>query len=212
VPQRAAKRLRVAVLVSGSGTNLQSVLDHCAAGTVEAEVVLVFANKRGATALERARRHGVPTEVLESSGMAREEYDARAAAVIDRYSPELLVLAGYMRILTSALIDHYPDRIINIHPALLPSFPGLRAQKQALDSGVRVTGCTTHFVRAEVDAGPVILQEAVPVEPGDTEETLTRRILEREHELLPRSIQLFAEGRLKVEGRHVHVLPAAHQP
>ncbi len=211
MPQRAAKRLRVAVLVSGSGTNLQSVLDHCAAGTLDAEVVLVFSNKRGATALERARRHGVPTEVLESSGMAREEYDARAAAIIDGYGPELLVLAGYMRIVTPAFIDHYPDRIINIHPALLPSFPGVHAQKQALDSGVRVTGCTTHFVRAEVDAGPVILQEAVPVEAGDTEETLTRRILDREHELLPRSIQLFAEGRLRVDGRHVHVLPVAHQ-
>lgn len=208
----ALKRLRVAVLVSGSGTNLQSILDHCASGQIDAEVVLVFSNKRGAAALERARRAGVPTEVLESSGLGREEYDARAAAVIDGYGPELLVFAGYMRIVTASFVDHYPDRIINIHPALLPSFPGIHAQKQALDHGVRVTGCTTHFVRSDVDAGPIILQEAVAVEPGDTEETLTRRILEREHEVLPRSIQLFAEGRLKVEGRRVRVLPPATGP
>jgi phosphoribosylglycinamide formyltransferase-1 len=204
----ALKRLRVAVLVSGSGTNLQSVLDRCASGSIDAEVVLVFSNKREATALERARRAGVPTEVLEPAGLGREEYDAKAAVVIDRYGPELLVLAGYMRIVTPAFVDHFRDRIINIHPALLPAFPGVNAQKQALDYGVRVTGCTTHFVRAEVDAGPIILQEAVTVEPGDTEESLTRRVLEREHELLPRTIQLFAEGRLKVEGRRVKVLPA----
>lgn len=203
----ALKRLRVAVLVSGSGTNLQSILDHCQAGTIDAEVVLVFSNKRGAPALERAKRAGVPTEVLESSGMGRDAYDAKAAAVIDGYGPELLVFAGYMRIVTAPFVEHYRDRVVNIHPALLPSFPGVHAQKQALDYGVRVTGCTTHFVSAEVDQGPVILQEAVAVEPGDTEETLTRRILEREHELLPRTIQLFAEGRLKVEGRRVRILP-----
>jgi len=209
VAVRAPKRLRVAVLVSGAGTNLQSVLDHCASGAIDAGVVLVFSNKRDAAALDRARRAGVPTEVLEPSGLGREEYDAKAAAIIDRYGPELLVFAGYMRIVTAGFVAHYPDRIMNIHPALLPSFPGVHAQKQALDYGVRVTGCTTHFVRAEVDAGPVILQEAVPVEAGDTEETLTQRILEREHELLPRSIQLFAEGRLRVEGRRVRIMPPA---
>jgi phosphoribosylglycinamide formyltransferase-1 len=202
-----AKRLRVAVLVSGSGTNLQALLDQAATRSIDAEVVLVFSNKRDAPALERARRAGVPTEVLEAAGLTREQYDARAAAVIDRYSPGLLVFAGYMRIVTPAFVDHYPDRIVNIHPALLPAFPGVHAQKQALDYGVRVTGCTTHFVRGEVDAGPVILQEAVAVEPGDTEETLTKRVLAREHELLPRTVQLFAQGRLKVEGRRVRILP-----
>lgn len=205
----AGKPLRVAVLVSGSGTNLQSILDHSATDRISAKVVLVFSNKRDAGALERARQAGVATEVLDAAGLGRDEYDQKAAAVIDRYQPELLVFAGYMRIVTPAFVARYPDRIINIHPALLPSFPGVHAQKQALDYGVRVTGCTTHFVRAEVDAGPVILQESVPVEPGDTEETLTRKILEKEHDLLPRSIQLFAEGRLKVEGRRVRIMPEA---
>ena len=201
-------RLRVAVLVSGTGTNLQSVLDQCKAGTIDAEVSVVFSNRRDAYALERAKRHKVPTEVLESSGLSRDEYDRKAIAAIDRYNPELVVLAGYMRILTPPFVDHYPDRIINIHPALLPSFPGIHAQRQALEAGVKVSGCTTHFVRAQVDAGPIILQKAVEVRDGDTEETLTERILEAEHELLPKTVQLFAQKRLRVEGRRVRILAA----
>jgi len=127
--------------------------------------------------------------------------------IIDAHRPELLVFAGYLRIVTPAFVNHYPDRIINIHPALLPAFPGTHAQAQALHYGVKVSGCTTHFVRSEVDSGPVIMQQAARVEEGDSEETLAARILEKEHQILPASIQLFAEGRLRIEGRRVRILP-----
>ncbi|HKZ60436.1 MAG TPA: phosphoribosylglycinamide formyltransferase [Candidatus Thermoplasmatota archaeon] len=198
--------IRVAVLVSGSGTNLQAILDAVEAGTIDAKVVVVFSNKRGAHALARAAKHKVPCEVLEADSKDREAYDREAAALIAKYGPDLLVFAGYMRVVTKAFIERFPDRIINIHPALLPAFPGMHAQAQALEFGVKVTGCTTHFVRAEVDAGPIILQAGVPVEEGDTVEALTARILVEEHKILPRTIQLFAEGRLKVEGRKVMIL------
>jgi phosphoribosylglycinamide formyltransferase-1 len=200
-------RIRVAVLVSGSGTNLQAIIDSCEAKRVDAAVVLVFSNKPGALALERARKHKVPTEVLEAGTLSREEYDLKAIAIIDRYKPDLLVQAGYMRIVSKVFVEHYWNRLINIHPALLPAFPGLHAQQQAIDHGVRTAGCTTHFVRVEVDGGPIIQQETVQVEHDDTADTLTAKILAKEHELLPRTIQLFAEGRLKVEGRKVRILP-----
>ena len=196
------------VLVSGSGTNLQSIIDHIESGKLDARIVLVFSNRKDAPALERARNRGLKAEALEPISNDREIYDRQVIKVIDAHRPELLVFAGYMRIVTPAFVNHYPDRIINIHPALLPAFPGTHAQAQALHYGVRVSGCTTHFVRAEVDAGPVIMQESVRVEPDDTEETLTARILEKEHQILPASIQLFAEGRLKIEGRRVRILPA----
>jgi len=202
-----AREIRLAVLASGSGTNVQSIIDGIEAGSLDARIVLVFANKGDAYVLERAKKHGLKTEVLDAGAMEREAYDRQAIRVIDGYHPDLLVFAGYMRIVTPAFVHHYPDRIINIHPALLPSFPGTHAQFQALNYGAKITGCTTHFVRAEVDAGPIILQESVRVEPDDTVESLTARILEKEHEILPKSIQLFAEGRLKIEGRRVRVLP-----
>jgi len=201
--------IRVAVLVSGSGTNLQAILDAVEAGAIDANVVVVFSNKREAHALTRAAKHKVPTEVLEANSTDREAYDREAAALIAKYSPDLLVFAGYMRVVTKAFIERFPDRIINIHPALLPAFPGMHAQQQALDAGVKLTGCTTHFVRAEVDAGPIILQASVPVEEGDTVEALTARILVEEHKILPQTVQLFAERRLRVEGRRVQILPAS---
>jgi phosphoribosylglycinamide formyltransferase-1 len=204
---QVARPIRVAVLVSGSGTNLQSIIDAAQAGKLDARVVLVFSNKPEAAALARARKHQIPTAALEPGGLSREEYDRQAIAIIDKSAPDLVVQAGYMRIVTKAFVDHYFDRLINIHPALLPSFPGMHAQRQALAHGAKFTGCTTHFVREEVDGGPIILQEAVEVHDGDTEETLSARILAKEHELLPRTIQLFAEGRLKVEGRKVRILP-----
>lgn len=204
-----AREIRLAVLASGSGTNLQSIIQGIDAGKLDARIVLVFANKADAYVLERSKKHGIKTEVLDAGTMEREAYDRQAMRVIDAYHPDLLVFAGYMRIVTPAFVHHYPDRIINIHPALLPSFPGTHAQFQALNYGAKVTGCTTHFVRAEVDAGPIILQEWVRVDPDDTVESLTARILEKEHEILPKSIQLFAEGRLKIEGRRVRVLPPA---
>ncbi len=203
---RVVRPIRVAVLASGSGTNLQAILDAVDARTLDAEVVLVFSDKREAHALARAAKAGVPTEVSGATSKDREAYDRQASALILKYTPDVLVFAGYMRIVTKAFVERFPDRIINIHPALLPAFPGMHAQRQALDAGVKVTGCTTHFVRAEVDAGPIILQACVPVEEGDTEATLAARILGEEHKLLPRTVQLFAEGRLKVEGRRVRVL------
>ena len=207
-----AKPIRVAVLVSGSGTNLQAVIDAAEAKRIVATVVLVFSNRPDAAALERARKHKIPTEVLEGGKLAREEYDKAAIAIIDRHAPDLVVQAGYMRIVSKVFVEHYWNRLVNIHPALLPAFPGLHAQQQAIDHGVRTAGCTTHFVRVEVDGGPIILQESVPVEHDDTVETLTARILAKEHELLPRTIQLFAEGRLKVEGRKVAILPPRGRP
>ncbi len=146
--------------------------------------------------------------MLEAGSLTREQFDAQAIRIIDKHTPDLLVHAGYLRIVSKAFVDHYFDRLINIHPALLPAFPGMHAQEQALAHGVRVSGCTTHFVRVEVDGGPIILQEAVRVLPDDTVESLTARILEQEHKILPQTVQLFAEGRLKVEGRKVRVLPA----
>lgn len=205
-----ARPIRLAVLASGSGTNLQAILDAVEERTLDGQVVLVFSNKRDAHALARAAKHGVPTEVLEASSNDREVYDREAAALIAKQRPDLLVFAGYMRVVTKPFVERFPDRIVNIHPALLPAFPGMHAQQQALDAGVKVTGCTTHFVRGEVDAGPIILQASVAVEEGDTVEALTARILVEEHKILPRTLQLFAQGRLKVEGRKVRVLPAVN--
>jgi phosphoribosylglycinamide formyltransferase-1 len=202
-----ARTLRVAVLVSGSGTNLQAIIDACEAKRIDAAVAVVFSNKRDALALERARKHNIPAEHLEAAGLAREDYDRKAIALIDRYAPDLVVQAGYMRIVSKVFVEHYWNRLVNIHPALLPAFPGMHAQQQAIEHGVKVAGCTTHFVREEVDGGPIILQEAVEVRHDDTVESLTARVLEKEHELLPKTIQLFAEGRLRVEGRKVRILP-----
>lgn len=203
-----AKPIRLAVLVSGSGTNLQAIIDACEAKQVDATVAVVFSNKPDAPALERARKHKIAAESLDPGKLPREEYDRKAIAIVDRYAPDLVVQAGYMRIVSKAFVEHYWNRLINIHPALLPAFPGLHAQQQAIEHGVKVAGCTTHFVREEVDGGPIILQASVEVRHDDTVESLTARVLEKEHELLPKTIQLFAEGRLKVEGRKVRILPA----
>lgn len=201
------EKIRLGVLVSGSGTNLQSILDACREGRIDAEVVIVISNKPEAYALERARRAGVETMVLESKGFpTREDYDRELAKVLKSRNVELVILAGFMRIVTSALINEYPMRIMNIHPALLPSFPGLHAQRQALEYGVKFSGCTVHFVTETVDAGPIIIQAVVPVYENDTEESLRERILEQEHRIYPQAIQLFAEGRLKVEGRRVRII------
>ena len=202
--------LRLGVLVSGRGSNLQAIMNEIEAGTVKAEIVVVISNKQGVPALERAERHGLTTVFLDPKSVAdtpnpRQAYDQKLLETLQHHQVQLVVLAGYMKIVTSVLIDSYESRIMNIHPALLPSFPGLDAQRQALDHGVKVSGCTVHFVTEGMDTGPIILQRAVPVEEGDTADTLSERILKEEHGLLPRAIQLFAEGRLTVEGRAVHI-------
>ncbi len=205
--------LRLGVLVSGRGSNLQAIMNEIEAGTVKAEIAVVISNKQGVPALERAERHGLTTVFLDPKSVAdtpnpRQAYDQKLLETLQHHQVQLVVLAGYMKIVTSVLIDSYESRIMNIHPALLPSFPGLDAQRQALDHGVKVSGCTVHFVTEGMDTGPIILQRAVPVEEGDTADTLSERILKEEHGLLPRAIRLFAEGRLTVEGRAVHIRDA----
>lgn len=200
--------LDLVVLVSGSGSNLQAILDAIAGGTLDARVRLVVSNKADAFALERARRAGVATKVISHRDFpAREAFDAelrdsarRAFDVDDRAADSLVVLAGFMRLLTPTFLDAFAARVVNIHPALLPSFPGTHAQRQALDHGVRITGCTVHLVDAGTDTGPILAQAAVPVVDGDDEASLTARILAREHALFPLVLQWIAEGRLDRSG------------
>lgn len=198
--------MRLGVLASGRGTNLQAILDASADGRLPARVVLVLSDRPGAPALERAAAAGIPTRVLEPHRFAdRQAHDAAVVDALRGARAEAVVLAGYMRLVTATLLRAFPDRVVNVHPALLPAFPGLHAQRQALDYGVKVTGCTVHLVDAGVDTGPIILQAAVPVLDGDDEARLSGRILLEEHRLLVEALRLMAEGRLSVAGRKVRV-------
>ncbi len=201
-----ARQVPLAVLISGGGTNLQAIIDAIEARTLDAKIAVVLSNKAEAHGLVRAQQHGIATEVLDHKSFAsREDYDQ---AVVDRLQArgvELVILAGFMRLLSPIFIKAYSNRIMNIHPALLPSFPGLHVQKKALEHGVRFAGCTVHFVNEECDEGPIIIQAVVPVYPDDSEEALAARILKQEHRIYPRAIQLYAEGRLHVTGRQVFV-------
>jgi phosphoribosylglycinamide formyltransferase-1 len=188
------------VLVSGSGTNLQAILDAIGGKTLDARVAVVVSNVAGALALERARKAGVEALVIDPKELeSRRAFDEAVVRVFRERGVDLVVLAGFMRLVTDALLEAFPMRIVNVHPGLLPSFPGLHAQKQALDYGVRVAGCTVHFVDQGTDTGPVIAQAAVPVHEHDDEKTLTARILAKEHDLLPRALQWIAEGRVAVD-------------
>ncbi len=206
--------LRLGVLASGRGSNLQAIIDAIEAGALHATMAVVLSNKKDAQALERARKHGAPDVFLDPKPFAgrtdsREAYDQAILEVLRQYDVELVLLAGYMKIVTPVLVKAYEKRMMNIHPALLPSFPGLDVQKKALEWGVKIAGCTVHFVTEGVDEGPIIIQAAVPILDGDTPETLAERILKEEHKIYPKAVQLFAEGRLKVEGRRVIVAGAA---
>ncbi|MEZ4598926.1 MAG: phosphoribosylglycinamide formyltransferase [Syntrophotaleaceae bacterium] len=202
------KKLRLAVLASGGGTNLQAIIDRCREGELDAEIVLVISNKPDAGALERARKAGLPEVCLDHRLFSdRLAYDRALIASLRQAEAELVVLAGYMRLLSEEFLQAFPNRILNIHPALLPAFPGIRAQRQALEYGVRVAGCTVHFLDSGVDTGPIVLQAAVPVLEGDSEESLSQRILREEHRIYPQAIQLYAEGRLHIEGRRVRIAP-----
>ena len=206
--------LRLGVLASGRGSNLQAIIDAIEAKALDATIVLVVSNKRDAIALERANRHGIRGLFLDPKSVAgepdlRRAYDEKILEVLKKHEVQLVLLAGYMKIVTAVLIDAYQWRMMNIHPSLLPSFPGLHAQQQALDAGVKVSGCTVHFVTEGVDQGPIIVQTAVPVNENDSVDALSARILEQEHRLYPRAIQLFAEGGLAVEGRKVRILQTA---
>ena len=199
-----SRRVRLGVLASGRGSNLQAIIDAIDKGALDAVLAVVISNKADAPALERARKHGAPALFLDPTATpSREQYDALILEQLRKHEVELVALAGYMKIVTRMLIDAYPTRMMNIHPSLLPSFPGLAVQKQALEWGAKVSGCTVHFVTEGVDAGPIIRQASVPVLESDTEETLAARILSEEHRIYPEAIQLFAEGRLSLEGRRV---------
>ena len=201
-------RLRVGVLASGRGSNLQAILDATSREDFPARVVVVVSDRERAAALERAARAGVPAVFLNPKDFAdRAAYDLALERVLREHRVELVCLAGFMRILTAPFVRAFAGRILNIHPALLPAFPGLDAQRQALEYGVRISGATVHFVDEGVDTGPIVLQASVPVHHDDTEESLSARILVEEHRLYPEAVRLFALGRVHVAGRCVRVEP-----
>lgn len=196
----------IAVLVSGSGSNLQAIIDASERGEIPCRVGVVISNKADAYGLVRARKHGLPTEVVDHKAFAsREKFDAKLVEDIRASGAELVCLAGFMRVLTPMFVRAFPNRILNIHPALLPSFPGTHGPRQALSYGVRFSGCTVHFLDEGVDTGPVIVQAVVPVYDDDTEDTLAARILVQEHRIYPMAIRLFFSGKLTIEGRRVRV-------
>ncbi len=206
-----SRTLPLGVLASGRGSNLQAILNAIAQGRLSATVVLVAGDRDDAQAVERARAAGIPCVVVSPKHFpTRDAYDAEIARRLREAGAEVVVLAGYLRIVTNRLLQAFPQRVINIHPSLLPAFPGLHAQRQALAHGVKVSGCTAHFVDEAVDNGAIILQAAVPVLEDDTETSLAERILAEEHRILPQALQLYAEGRLTIQGRRVLIAPAAH--
>jgi phosphoribosylglycinamide formyltransferase-1 len=196
----------IAVLVSGSGSNLQAIIDASLRGEIPCRVGIVISNKPEAYGLTRARKHGIPTEVVRHTDFpSREAFDRKLVETIRGSGAALVCLAGFMRVLTPVFVRAFPNRILNIHPALLPSFPGTHGPKQALDYGVRFSGCTVHFLDEGVDSGPIVVQAVVPVFDDDSEESLAARILVQEHRIYPMAIRLFFQGRLKIEGRRVRI-------
>jgi phosphoribosylglycinamide formyltransferase 1 len=207
------RKLRIGALASGGGSNLQSIIDSCRDGSLAAEIALVLTNNPDAGALSRAEQAGIPGRCLDHRRYAgREDFDRDVVAALRAADVDLVVLAGFMRIISPVFIEAFPGRIMNIHPALLPAFPGLHVQRKALEYGARFAGCTVHFVDGGVDTGPIIIQAVVPVLDDDTETSLSARILMQEHRIYPRAIQLFAEGRLHIEGRRVRIDPPCPPP
>jgi phosphoribosylglycinamide formyltransferase-1 len=197
----------IAVLVSGRGSNLQAIIDSIESGYLKARITVVISDVGNAYALERARKHGIEAVFINPGNFASKElYEKEVLKVLKKHSAGLVLLAGYMRILGKTLLEAYKNRMLNIHPALLPAFPGLHAQRQAFDYGVKVAGCTVHFVDETLDGGPIILQRCVEVEEDDTPETLADRILEQEHKIYPEAVKLFVENRLRIEGRKVRII------
>ena len=206
-----ARQLPIGVLISGGGTNLQAIIDAIEAKRLDAAIKLVLSNKADAYGLVRAKNHGIATEILDHRKYpSRETYDQAVVDTLRANGVELVVLAGFMRLLSPVFVKAYSNRTMNIHPALLPSFPGLHAQMKAVEYGVRFSGCTVHFVNDECDEGPIIIQAVLPVFADDTEAKLAARILKEEHRIYPRAIQLYAEGRLRVDGRRVIVAGGAN--
>jgi phosphoribosylglycinamide formyltransferase-1 len=201
-------KMRVGVLISGSGSNLQALMDACADASFPAEIAVVISNRPEAYGLERARAAGIPALVLSHREFAtREQYDAGLHRLLERHRVDAVCLAGFMRLLSAEFVTRWHDRLLNIHPSLLPAFKGAHAIRDALAAGVKLAGCTVHFVRAEMDAGPIIAQAAVPVLPGDTESSLAARVLEQEHRAYVQALRWFAEGRLTLVNEKVEISP-----
>ncbi len=199
-------KLIIGVLASGRGSNLESIFNAISAGLLMVKVGVVLSDKKDAKALERARNYQVPAIYIDPRAYPdKPAYDTAVVQALQAHQVDLVILAGYMRIVTQPFLEAFRNKIMNLHPSLLPSFPGLHAQRQALDHGVKVSGCTVHFVDAEVDHGPIIMQASVPVLEGDTEESLVDRILIEEHRILPRVIQYYVDGKLTVEGQRVMI-------
>ena len=196
--------VNLGVLVSGSGSNLQAIIHNIEAGCLDSQIKIVISNVPNVFALERAKKHGIPSLVISHKGFKRrEDFDQKIVQALQRHEVELVILAGYMRVVTSVLLRAFPMRVMNIHPALLPSFPGTHVWQAEVDYGVKFAGCTVHFVDEGTDTGPIIIQAVVPVYDDDTTETLNARILKQEHKIFSQAIQLYAEGRLEIQGRRV---------
>ena len=195
---------RIGVLLSGRGSNFEALADSVAAGRIpNAEIAIVLSNREGAPGIDRAKQRGIPTHVIPSKGLEREAYDRQVVAVLSERKVDLICLAGYMRLLSPYFVAAFPNRILNIHPSLLPSFPGLESQRQALEYGVKFAGCTVHFVDENLDAGPIVLQAVVPVLDSDTEAALSERILAEEHRIYSEAVKIILEGNYKIGGRRV---------
>jgi phosphoribosylglycinamide formyltransferase-1 len=195
--------VRLGILISGRGSNFEAIANAISRRRLDAEIAIVISNRANAPGLEIARERGIPVRVIPSQGLDREAYDRLLVEELRTHEVELVCLAGFMRLLSAHFIRAFPDRVLNIHPSLLPAFPGLDAQRQALDHGVRITGCTVHFVDEFLDSGPILFQSAVPVLDDDTVETLSARILAQEHAIYPKAIEYLVEGRVTIEGRRV---------
>jgi phosphoribosylglycinamide formyltransferase-1 len=195
---------RIGVLLSGRGSNFEALAESAASGRIpNAEIAIVVSNREGAPGIQRAEARGIKTRVIPSKGFEREAYDRQVAVALNESKVDLICLAGYMRLLSPFFVAAFPNRILNIHPSLLPSFPGLESQRQALEYGVKFAGCTVHFVDENLDAGPIVLQAAVPVQDQDTEATLSDKILKEEHRIYSEAVKIVLEGRFKIEGRRV---------
>jgi phosphoribosylglycinamide formyltransferase-1 len=195
---------RIGVLLSGRGSNFEALADSVAAGRIPgAEIAVVVSNREGAPGIDKAKERKIATRVIPSKGLEREAYDRQVVAVLNEHKVDLVCLAGYMRLLSPFFVAAFPNRILNIHPSLLPSFPGLESQRQALEYGVKYAGCTVHFVDENLDAGPIVLQATVPVRDDDTEETLSSRILAEEHRIYTEAVRMVLEGKYKIVGRRV---------
>ncbi len=195
--------VNLGVLVSGSGSNLQAIIDNIEAGRVDGKIKIVISNVADVYALERARKHGIASLVIPHRGLKREEYDQKLVEALRAHGVELVVLAGFMRIITPVLLRAFPMRVINIHPALLPAFPGTHVWQTQIDYGVKFAGCTVHFVDEGTDTGPIIIQAVVPVYDDDTADALNARILKQEHKIYSQAIQMYAQGRLEIQGHRV---------